>query len=226
MSRSSNRKVSRASAPRHTCSVKSPGRDFDLPKQILQHVTIPERNDIREKGPLTREYHQRFMKQHNLLAMPKKPARMEWFQEEELARALYEIMMAETDLEIMKRQIALESDWNVKDCFRMFDISESGEVTRRQFEEVFNLMRLYPTSVEIELTLFRYDKDMDGRLSFDEFSEMVLPVDANYRDLVERRSSSKGNYARMQFFLDTTIDKLKALLQLIIATEMRCERVR
>ena len=32
MSRSSSRKVSRASAPRHTCSVKSPGRDFDLPK--------------------------------------------------------------------------------------------------------------------------------------------------------------------------------------------------
>lgn len=134
--------------------------------------------------------------------------------------------MAETDLEIMKRQIALESDWNVQDCFRMFDLSESGEITRRQFEEVFNLMRLYPTSIEIELTLFRYDKDMDGRLSFYEFSEMVLPVDENYRDLVERRSSSKGNYARMQFFLDTTIDKLKALLQLIIATEMRCERVR
>ena len=45
--------------------------------------------------------------------MPKKPRVMEWFQEEELARALYEMMMAETDLEILKRQLAMESDFNV-----------------------------------------------------------------------------------------------------------------
>lgn len=52
---------------------------------------------------MSREYAVRFRKQHNLLTMPKKPARMEWFEEEELARGLYEMMMAETDLEIMKR---------------------------------------------------------------------------------------------------------------------------
>jgi len=43
------------------------------------------------------------MKQHNLLTMPKKPTRMLWFQEEELAKGIYEMMMAENDLEIMKR---------------------------------------------------------------------------------------------------------------------------
>ena len=42
-------------------------------------------------------------KHHLLLTMPKKPAKMEWFEEDELARNLYETMMAETDLEIMKR---------------------------------------------------------------------------------------------------------------------------
>ena len=72
--------------------------------------------------------------------MPKKPIRMEWFEEDEMARGLYEIMMAETDLEIMKRQLALECDFNIKDCFRMFDLAETGVVTRRQFEEVFNLL--------------------------------------------------------------------------------------
>ena len=35
--------------------------------------------------------------------MPKKPAKMQWFEEDELARAIYEMMMAETDFEIMKR---------------------------------------------------------------------------------------------------------------------------
>ena len=82
--------------------MKTPGKDFDVPK-IQASVTIPPRNDIREQGPLSKEYAQRFMKHHQLLKMPKKPRKMEWFQEEELARALYEMMMAETDLEIMKR---------------------------------------------------------------------------------------------------------------------------
>ena len=94
---------------------------------------------------------------------------MAWFEEEELARGLYEIMMAETDLEIMKRQLAMESDFNAQDAFRMFDLHETGEINRRQFEEVYNLLKLYPTSLEVELTLFRYDKDLDGRLNYKEF---------------------------------------------------------
>ena len=96
----------------------------------------------------------------------------------------------------------------------MFDISDSGVITRRQFEEVFNLIRLYPTSIEIELTLFRYDKDLDGKLNFNEFKTAVLPLDENYADLILRRGSfnSGKNYARTQFFLDTTMDKLKACL--------------
>ena len=35
--------------------VKTPGKDYDIPK-IQATVTIPERPDIREKGPLSREY--------------------------------------------------------------------------------------------------------------------------------------------------------------------------
>lgn len=112
---------------------------------------------------------------------------MEWFEEEEVARALYEVMMAETDLELMKRQLALESDFNVMDAFRMFDCQETGMITRMQFEEVFNLLKLFPTSLEIELTLFNYDKDVDGRLNFKEFQDAILPYDKNYRDLVLAR---------------------------------------
>lgn len=107
-------------------------------------------------------------------------------------------------------------------------MNDSGVITRRQFEEVLNLIRLYPTSIEIELALLRYDKDLDGKLNLNEFRSVILPNDDNYSDLILRRGSfnSKGNYARTQSFLDTTMEKLKACLQLLINTEMRCERVR
>ena len=100
---------------------------------------------------------------------------MQWFEEDELAKSIYEMMQAETDLELMKRQLALESDFNVDDCWRMFDLNNTGSVTRRQFEEVFNLLQLYPTALEIELTLYRYDADHNGKLSKKEFQKMILP---------------------------------------------------
>ena len=76
--------------------------------------------------------------------------------------------------------------------------------------------------------MFRYDTDIDGKLSFSEFSEAILPYDENYRDLVLRRSPycSDMDCARLSFFLDTTTEKLKKCLQMLIQTEMRCERVR
>lgn len=81
----------------------------------------------------------------------------------------------------------------------MFDLNNSGWVTRRQFEEVFNLLQLYPTAIEIELTLYRYDGDHNGRLSRKEFTEMILPYDENYRELVERRKPycSDMSHARL-----------------------------
>ena len=76
--------------------------------------------------------------------------------------------------------------------------------------------------------MFRYDKDMDGKLSFNEFKEALLPLDPNYRDIVLRRPSycSNMDYARLNFFLDTTTNKLKRTIQLLVQTEMRAERMR
>ena len=55
---------------------------------------------------------------------------MEWFEEDELAKGIYEIMMAEMDLEMAKRNLALQSDFNISDCFRMFDQNGTGLITR------------------------------------------------------------------------------------------------
>lgn len=82
---------------------------------------------------------------------------MEWFEEEELARGLYEMMMAESDLELKKRELGMQSDFNIVDCFHMFDLSDTGYITRLQFEEIFNLLQLFPSTLEIQLALYRYD---------------------------------------------------------------------
>ena len=96
----------------------------------------------------------------------------------------------------------------------MFDLNDTGSVTRRQFEEVYNLLQLYPTALELELTLYRYDADHNGKISRKEFEKMILPYDENYSDLVLRRTPycSDLSHARLEFFLQTTTDKLKRTL--------------
>ena len=80
------------------------------------------------------------------------------------------------------------------------------------------MLKLFPTSLEVELAMFRYDKDMDGKLNFNEFRDAIMPIDSNYRDLALRRPSycTNRDLARLSFFLDTTTQRLKSTLQLLV----------
>ena len=135
---------------------RSPGRGQSLEKSVrfetgvlegfqpppLRPLPQPFNSGI--PGPLATEYDRRWRKEYTSLKVPRKPTVMEWFEEDELAKGIYEIMQAEMDLETTKRNLALQSDFNVSDCFKMFDLSNTGLVTRLQFEEVYNMLELFP----------------------------------------------------------------------------------
>jgi len=55
---------------------------------------------------------------------------MEWFEEPNLARSLYEILQTEQNLELLKQQLALKTDFNMHDCWRIFDLGEEGTISR------------------------------------------------------------------------------------------------
>jgi len=64
-----------------------------------------------------------------------------------------------------------------------------GCVTRFQFEEVFTLLKLYPTTAEINLVFKKYNKDKSMIFSFDDFVEMICPRDENYKNMLLTRKS-------------------------------------
>ena len=74
----------------------------------------------------------------------------------------------------------------------------------------------------------RYDCDKDGKLSFTEFCDMVLPSTDAYKQLVLGRKSINKNtcYPRGESFLRGTQADFDRLLQLIIFTETRSEKLR
>jgi len=107
-------------------------------------------------------------------------------------------------------------------------MSVTGFITKFQFEEVFTLLKMYPTSVEIELCFKRYDRDGDGKWSFREFADAILPRNESYKDLCIKRRPFNCNmdYARAECFLPDTQHEFGRLLLLMLNTEVRCERMR
>jgi len=71
---------------------------------------------------------------------------MEWLEEPNLAKSFNEMIRAEQNLEQLKQQMSLRTDFNIKDCYAIFDLQNVGLVSKFQFEEVYTLFKLYPST--------------------------------------------------------------------------------
>lgn len=69
---------------------------------------------------------------------------MEWYEEDEVCRALKEFIAVDKDLEMTKQMISLKSDFNLIDAYNIFDLDQKKYVTIRELEEGYNVFKLYP----------------------------------------------------------------------------------
>ena len=83
----------------------------------------------------------------------------------DIGRMLKEIISVDRDLESLKQILSLKTDFNIQDCFRVFDVQGNKSVNLRQIEETYTFFQVYPQREELELLILRYDTDCDGRLS-------------------------------------------------------------
>lgn len=82
-------------------------------------------------------------------------------EEEQLAKALKIQMELDTDIECLKNDLALKSDFNLLDIFRIFDIREQGYITIGDFERVLREFNVFPSLEKLKLVFRRFDKDDD-----------------------------------------------------------------
>ena len=108
---------------------------------------------------------------------------------EEFTKALKEIVFSEREVESAKIELALKSDFNLFDAFRMFDFKGAGEVSAQDLSDGLARHLLFNdyTSDDIYLVFRRLDRESKGRLSFNDFSNAVLPFSREYAALVTDR---------------------------------------
>jgi len=141
---------------------------------------------------------------------------------------LKELINLEREVEFAKQDLALRSDYNLMDAFRLFDRKGKGIITVKEFENVFQEFDLYPAKEDIYLLIKRLDRDGDGKLKFTEFTAGFAPVQKEYYDLVKARVAINGDLTlNLQELFDAQTRQLfKRLLLLYLENEAVIEALR
>jgi Ca2+-binding EF-hand superfamily protein len=148
-------------------------------------------------------------------------------EESQLARALKEQADLDRDLENLKNELSLKSDYNLLDAFRFFDQEGRGFITKTELRFGFNEFGLYPTSDECYLIMRKYDTDNDGLLRYADFAEMMTPKASEYANILNDRIPTYADKNRLNLvFTYTTKNSMKLVLNSILKNENASEDIR
>ena len=149
---------------------------------------------------------------------------------ENLIRELKEIIYAERQGESSKIELALKSDFNLLDCFRLFDVQSRGSFNLTDFQHGLSDVLQFNNFTSDDCYLFfrRFNSDGHGRLTFEDFSYSILPFSQEYASLVRDRPDIYSRRERnpFNFFTNETRAELRDCLGVIFKTERQMEALR
>lgn len=161
-----------------------------------------------------------------MMAQPR-PDRHEF---EEFISALKEIIFSEREVESAKIELALKSDFNIIDTFRMMDVRNANYLTQADLNEGLqqNLRFSEFTPDDLYLLFRRFDKTNTGQLTFNDFSRAVLPFSREYASLITDRTDyySRRTQDASRYFNETTRYEMQAFFGVLLRKERSMEALR
>jgi len=148
-------------------------------------------------------------------------------EETELARALKEQIDLDRDLENLKNELALRSDFNLLDAFRFFDVEARGSITKTELKEGLNCFDIFPTSNDVYLLMRKFDTDNDGLLKYAEFCEIFTPKQLEYASILSDRVPSYLDSTKLNLiFSGETRHLMRRVLDMTNSNEALSEDLR
>ena len=83
--------------------------------------------------------------------------------------------VVEESAELLRKRLGRRPNFSVHDAFQTVDKDGNGYLTRREFGLILAENGIYPSESELVQLLDRYDRNKDGRISYSEFMEEMLP---------------------------------------------------
>lgn len=143
------------------------------------------------------------------------------YEEECFQRYLRDVIQMEREIEQVKIDLALRSDFNVQDLFRVFELDERGFLSESDFKYVLENLGVYQPNEEINLLIKRYNPLRSSTINFADFTEMVSPLDVAYANKLKYRLAL--NIEPANRYLDSLLPETRYLLQKLFKMLLNCE---
>ena len=154
---------------------------------------------------------------------------MRYGEEKELVYWLRDLIGLEQTLEESRIRVVQHHDFNLVDCFRIFDATGRGWATFEDFREGLASLRVYTAHSDLDLVFQRYDRDKDGTLRYSEFCDLFMPKSAEFASILNQRGSQyihRSYLRREEYFHPETRISLEELFRTHLDVEIQAERIR
>ena len=97
------------------------------------------------------------------------------------------LLKGENKIEDIKINLSKISDFSVEDAFRMFEKNGRGYLDRDDIRYGLSLLYIYPSEYNLDLFLRRFDLQKKGFISYEDFYDMIVPFEKEYRLNMNKR---------------------------------------
>lgn len=81
----------------------------------------------------------------------------------------------EESAEFLRKKLSRRPGFSAHDAFSACDQDRNGFITREEFKNILKEYGFYATENEVRWLVDRYDRNNDGRISYAEFIDEILP---------------------------------------------------
>jgi Ca2+-binding EF-hand superfamily protein len=175
------------------------------------------------------EAEKRFLTEQRQISLYPKSGEEQFSGARDLSQAFCDMCEIEGTLEKKRRELALRSDFNMCDVYKLLTNLKPGYGVDCDdlYKAIAENLELIITKDEVFIIFYKLDKDGDGFLNYTEVCDCFLPREAEYAVLIQSRGGFYGGETSTKtYFEGDTRNCLKKFLRGFVECEVSVELIR